>query len=100
MTGAVGFVDRHNLWSAEQHEAAGRVAARVAADDIDVVRVVFADQHGILRGKTLMAGELAGVLADGSGIVSSLLFKDTSGRTSVPIFNKASSLGVTEAQGA
>jgi glutamine synthetase len=65
-----------------------------------VVRLVFADQHGLLRGKTVTMGELPNVLRDGTGIASSLLAKDTSGRTVFPLFTKETPLGLPELRGA
>ncbi|KPI13442.1 glutamine synthetase catalytic region [Actinobacteria bacterium OK074] len=92
-----GFIARHRLWSDEQTEAAGKLAG---LDDIDLVRVVFADQHGLLRGKTVTAAELPHVLRDGTGIASSLLAKDTSGRTVVPVFGADAPLGLRALRGA
>ena len=95
----MGFVQRHELWSEAQHEAAAAIRVRARAD-LDVVRLAFADQHGILRGKAVLVDELDRVLDDGIGIVSSLLFKDTSGRTSVPIFAKGGALDIAETRNA
>jgi len=96
----MGFIERHGLWTQEQSEAASEIAAHIAAEGVNVVRLVFADQHGVLRGKTLIAEHLPEVLQDGLGIVSSLLFKDTSGRTALPIFHKTGGLGVVETRNA
>ena len=41
------------------------------------VRVVFADQHGTLRGKTIAATGMAAVFDRGIGVPSSLLHRDT-----------------------
>ncbi len=57
------------------------VAAHVAAGELETVRVLFADQHGVLRGKTLVAAALPSAFCDGIGVPSSLLLKDTSHRT-------------------
>lgn len=77
----MGFIERHGLWSPEQTTAAGEIRERAESGGMKVVRLVFADQHGLLRGKTVTVGELPNVLRDGTGIASSLLAKDTSGRT-------------------
>ncbi|MCX5555733.1 glutamine synthetase family protein [Streptomyces sp. NBC_00038] len=96
----MGFVERHGLWSAEQTAAAGEILARAESGGMTVVRVVFADQHGLLRGKTVTVGELPNVLREGTGIASSLLAKDTSGRTVFPLFTKETPLGLPELRGA
>lgn len=62
-------------------EAAARLVEEIAGSDIQTVRVLLADQHGILRGKSLVASALPAVFRDGINIPSSLLLKDTSNRT-------------------
>ena len=54
-TSALSFVERHGLWSDEQKEAAGRLRKIVEQQKLEVIRLSFPDQHGILRGKTLVA---------------------------------------------
>jgi len=96
----VGFIERHGLWNAEQAAAAREIQERAESGGMTVVRLVFADQHGLLRGKTVTMGELPNVLRDGTGIASSLLAKDTSGRTVFPLFTKETPLGLPELRGA
>jgi glutamine synthetase len=82
----VSLVERHGLWSDAQTKAAAEVARRIEAEGIALVRFSFADQHGILRGKTLVAAEAPGAMRDGVGIASTLLLKDTAHRTVFPVF--------------
>lgn len=96
----MGFIERHGLWNAEQAAAAREIGERAESGGMAVVRLVFADQHGLLRGKTVTMGELPNVLRDGTGIASSLLAKDTSGRTVFPLFTKETPLGLPELRGA
>jgi len=96
----VGFIERHGLWNAEQAAAAREIKERAESGGMTVVRLVFADQHGLLRGKTVTMGELPNVLRDGTGIASSLLAKDTSGRTVFPLFTRETPLGLPELRGA
>lgn len=67
--------------------AAQDVLSKVTADGIETVRLVFADQHGILRGKTLVAEALEAALTSGIGVPSTLLLKDTSHRTVFPVWD-------------
>ena len=53
------FVERHGLWSDEQFEAAANADKWIEEHGLEVVRLSFPDQHGILRGKTVMANEAA-----------------------------------------
>ncbi|WP_427917484.1 glutamine synthetase family protein [Streptomyces sp. cg40] len=96
----MGFIERHGLWNPEQAAAAREILGRAESGGMNVVRLVFADQHGLLRGKTVTVGELPNVLRDGTGIASSLLAKDTSGRTVFPLFTKETPLGLPELRGA
>jgi len=96
----LGFAERFGLWDAARAEAASELEARVREDDIQVVRVSFVDQHGTLRGKTLVASELTRALRNGVGCPSSLLLKDTSDRTVFPAYTAGGGVGMAEMAGA
>lgn len=81
------FAERHQLWSDEQRAAAAAMRAQIESGAIDVVRFSFPDQHGLLRGKTLVGSEAIAVLAEGVNMTSTLLAKDTSHRTVFPVFS-------------
>lgn len=78
------FVERHGLWTPAQHDAAAEVAARM--EKLGVVRFAFADAHGVLRGKTLVAADAVRALRSGVTCTLTMLLKDLSGRTAFPIF--------------
>ncbi|HYF59853.1 MAG TPA: glutamine synthetase family protein [Burkholderiaceae bacterium] len=99
MTGP-SFVERHGLRTDAQREAAARVRARIAELGLHSVRFAFADQHGLLRGKTLVADEAVRALDAGVGVTSTLLAKDTSHRTVYPVFTRGGGFGLRELQGA
>lgn len=94
------FVDQHGLWTPDQHKAATAVEKEVSDRGLSVIRCSFADQHGILRGKTLVAEELASAMRSGVGFTTTLLAKDTSHRTVFPVFTKGGGFGLPEMQGA
>jgi glutamine synthetase len=96
----MSFVARFAPWSPEQKEAAERVRGLVEERGLEVVRIAFPDQHGLLRGKALMAGETAGALANGVRITSSLLAKDTSNRTVFPVWSAGGGFGLAAFEGA
>ena len=54
------FVERHDLWSDEQARRAKAVAQAIKKNKLELVRFSFADQHGVLRGKTVVAAEAPG----------------------------------------
>ena len=94
------FIDKHGCWSDGQRKAAIEVESLVRKTPLEVVRLSAVDQHGLLRGKTVIASELPGVLRDGCTFVSSLLLKDTSHRSVVPVFTAGAGLGMPEFEGA
>ena len=57
----LSFVDRHDLWSDAQRLAASAVEREIKRRKLEVIRFAFCDQHGVLRGKTLVASEAANV---------------------------------------
>ena len=96
----MSFVERHGLWSSEQKEAASRLRKIVEEHKLEVIRLSFPDQHGILRGKTLVASEALASLESGCSITTTMLAKDTSHRTVFPVFTSGGGFGMKEMEGA
>jgi len=96
----LSFVTRHDLWSVEQKEAAARLARIVEEQKLEVVRLSFPDQHGILRGKTLVAREALACLESGCTITTTMFAKDTAHRTVFPVFTSGGGFGMREMEGA
>ena len=96
----MSFVERHSLWSKEQQEAASRLRKIVEEKNLEVIRLSFPDQHGILRGKTLVAGEALASMESGCSITTTMLAKDTSHRTVFPVFTAGGGFGMREMEGA
>jgi glutamine synthetase len=76
------------------------LAEDIERHGLEAVRFSFADQHGVLRGKTLAAPEAIAALARGVTVTSTLLLKDTSHRTVFPAFTPGGGVGMPELQGA
>ncbi len=66
---------------------------RVEAEGLESVRFVFPDQHGILRGKTLMPRALGSTIESGITAPSTILLKDTSQRTAFPVWGADAGFG-------
>ncbi len=81
------FVERFGLWSGDQRKQANDVVQRLKSGEVDVVRFAWPDQHGMLRGKTLVANAAQDALLEGVNLTSTLLAKDTSHRTVFPVFS-------------
>lgn len=82
------FVERHKLWT--PHDKARAQAIIKQADDagLEVIRISFVDQHGLLRGKTLVIDSLKAALENGVNMTSTLLLKDTSHVTVYPVWQE------------
>ena len=94
------FVDRHDLWTPEQRRAAVAAEREIKRRKLEVMRFAFCDQHGVLRGKTLVASEAASVMRSGITMTSTLLAKDTSHRTVFTVFARGGGMGLDEMEGA
>lgn len=95
-----GALARIGLLDGAALRKAGEVLDRVAADGLETVRVLFCDQHGVLRGKTLVAGALGAAFTTGVAVPSTLLLKDTSHRTVFPVWSPAADGQADALQGA
>src|SRR5215468_7203109 len=93
---AGSFVERHGLWCEEQFEAARKAEKLIEEHGLEVLRLSFPDQHGILRGKQVMAADAARALRNGCTITTTLLAKDTSHRSVFPVFTAGGGFGMPE----
>jgi len=93
------FVERHGLWSEAQVRAANLVAQAIKKNNLELVRFSFADQHGVLRGKTVVAADAASLMQSGVTMTTTLLAKDTAHRTVYPVFTAGGGFAMEEMQG-
>ena len=80
------FVERHGLWTGEQARAAEAVARAIKKHKLELVRFSFADQHGVLRGKTAIAADAPALMRSGVTMTTTLLAKDIAHKTAFPVF--------------
>jgi len=92
------FVERFGLGGVGRSQAVADVLKR--SGELEVIRLSFADQHGILRGKTVMAADLASAFESGVTMTTTLLAKDTSHRTVYPVWTEGGGFGMEEMTGA
>src|ERR1700680_4441329 len=97
---AISFVERHGLWTGEQARAARAAVHAIKKHKLELVRFSFADQHGVLRGKTVMAADAPGMMRSGVTMTTTLLAKDTAHKTAFPVFTPGGGFGMAELQGA
>jgi glutamine synthetase len=82
----MSFAAACGVADASRAAACEAVARRMRDEDVELVRIGWCDTHGILRGKTLTAAAVPRALANGIGLVSTILLKDTSDRTAYRVF--------------
>jgi glutamine synthetase len=99
ISSGASFVERHGLWTSAQERSARAVEAAIKKHKLELVRFSFADQHGVLRGKTVVASEATKLLRAGVSMTTTLLAKDTSHRTVFPVFTAGGGFGMPEMQG-
>jgi glutamine synthetase len=93
------FVERHGLWTGEQARRAKAVARAIKKHKLELVRFSFADQHGVLRGKTVVAADAPGMMQTGVTMTTTLLAKDTAHKTVYPVFTAGGGFAMAEMQG-
>ncbi len=97
---ALDFVDRHGLWTEGRPAPRAAIEKTIKRMGLELVRFAFPDQHGILRGKTLVVAEALRALRAGVTMTSTLFAKDTSHRTAFPVFEAGAGMDVPEMGGA
>lgn len=100
MSVAGGTLDRLGLLPADAEEKIAALFARLEEDEIETVRFLFPDQHGVLRGKALVADAVMSACRDGVNAPSSLVLKDTSSRTVFDVWGDDAGFGAGAMTGA
>ncbi len=95
-----GALYRKGLLDDDALARAAGVVTQLEKDGIETVRLTFADQHGVLRGKTIVAGALLSAFKAGIAAPSTLLLKDTSHRTVFPVWGEDAGFGAGSLVGA
>lgn len=95
-----GIVGNKGLLTDEQFARARAVVDEAKRLGLETIRLSFADQHGVLRGKTIVADGLEGAFKNGMAMVSTLLLKDTAHRTVFPVWSADIGFGAGKLTGA
>ncbi len=90
------FSQRCGLHDDSREQALQQTLRSIAEAELELVRFVWCDQHGMTRGKTLVASVAERAMREGIGMVSTLMLKDTSDRTAFKVFERG---GVAELPG-
>ncbi|XDA98262.1 glutamine synthetase family protein [Sulfitobacter sp. LCG007] len=83
---AEGALAQGGLLSPEAVTAGENICRQAKAAGLETIRVLFPDQHGVLRGKTIVANALPSLFRSGIRATSTLLLKDSAHRTVFPVW--------------
>lgn len=91
-----GFIERHNLWTAAQKDAAERVKATVKEHNLLLIRTAWEDQHGVVRSKSLLPQTFFSALENGMQISTGTYLFDTANALVYNPFTSGGGLGIPE----
>ena len=93
------FITKNNLWTDKQRDAADKVLAEVDALGLEVIRLSWADQYGLLRGKALSVAALKAAFSEGSEITMAPFFFDLVNSIVFNPFTPGGGFGIEELSG-
>lgn len=94
-----GFIDRHGLWTDEQRACADELRRRVEADELRLVRIVWADTHGSARAKAVSTPVFLAALTEGYNINVATFTLDASGGRVFRSFTRGGGMGMDKMTG-
>lgn len=93
------FIEQHGLWTPAQRAAAEQVLATIEREGIQMVRLSWPDQYGLLRGKMLSVAALKAAFSSGSEITMAPFFFDTASAIVFNPFQPGGGFGDAELSG-
>jgi glutamine synthetase len=95
----VGLIEESGLWDEDQARLAKDIRTRIEKDGLKLVRVAWADSHGMSRAKTLTIPAFLGALKSGFNINVATTTLDASGARVFSSFTKGGGMGLDEMTG-
>jgi glutamine synthetase len=99
VTMAPEFIEQHGLWSDDQRRHAEELKYRIEKDDIQLIRVVWADPHGASRAKALTVPAFAAALKSGFNINVATATLDSANARTFASFTRGGGMGLDEMTG-
>ena len=96
---APGFIEQHGLWSDDQRRHAEELKYRIEKDDIQLIRVAWADPHGASRAKTVTVPAFAAALKTGYNINVATTTLDSANARTFSSFTRGGGMGLDEMTG-
>jgi glutamine synthetase len=94
------FIERHQLWTDEQKDAAERIKAIVKEQNLLLIRTAWEDQHGVVRSKSLLPQAFFSALENGMQISTGTFIFDTANALVYNPFVPGGSFNMPEMTGA
>src|SRR5262249_5370244 len=96
---STAFIERHGLWSEEQHRRADEIRRRIEADKLRYVRLAWGDTHGYARAKTLTIPAFLSALSSGHNIGVATATLDSAGARVFASFTRGGGMGIEQMTG-
>ncbi len=94
-----GFIERHGLWTEEQAARAAELPRLIEREDLHLIRVAWADTHGVARAKALSPPAFGEALRNGYNINVASATLDASGGRVFSSFTRGGGMGLEEMTG-
>jgi glutamine synthetase len=94
-----GFIERHGLWSDDQRRQAEELKRRLEKDNLQLVRLAWADPYGASRAKAVTPAVFAEALTSGYNINVATSTLDLSGARTFASFTRGGGMGLSEMTG-
>lgn len=93
------FIEKHGLWSDEQRAQAAELKKSIAKENLDLVRLAWADPHGASRAKALSVPVFIDALASGYNVNVATTTLDSAGGRVFQSFTRGGGMGLDEMTG-
>jgi len=94
-----GFIERHGLWTDEQRRQAGELKRRAEKENLQLVRLAWADPHGASRAKAVSVPAFAAALEAGYNINVATTTLDSANARVFASFTRGGGMGLDEMTG-
>src|SRR3977135_3254313 len=99
MTPPQSFIDKHGLWSDEQRRQAEELKLRVQKENLQFVRLAWADPHGASRAKAVTVPAFIAALETGYNINVATTTLDSANARTFASFTRGGGMGLDEMTG-
>src|SRR5712672_1614532 len=95
----ISFIDRHGLWTKDQHRQAEELKVRVQKEKLRFIRLAWADPHGASRAKAVTVPAFLAALDAGYNINVATTTLDSANARTFSSFTRGGGMGLAEMTG-